>query len=48
MIAYLAFMLFIWSFLIVSEFAAKKLPDTKYSKFWRKHIITDRELGQDK
>jgi len=48
MIAYLTLTLFIWAFLIVSEFIAKKRPDTKYSKFWRKHIITDRDLGQDK
>jgi hypothetical protein len=48
MIAYTTLTLSIWAVLIVSEFIAKKRPDTKYSKFWRKHIITDRDLGQDK
>jgi len=40
MIGYLSFILIFWSILIVSETIANKFPDTKYSKFWRKHILS--------
>ena len=40
MTGYLLFILLFWTVLIVSEFVAIKFPETKYSKFWRKHILS--------
>jgi hypothetical protein len=46
MIAYLTLMILMWVFVIGSEILATKFPNTMYSKFWRKHIITTDDLDK--
>lgn len=40
MIGYILFIIVFWGVLIVSETIAMKFPETKYSKFWRKHVVS--------
>ncbi len=40
MIGYILFIILFWSALILSELFANRFPETRYSKFWRKHILS--------
>lgn len=32
---------------IGGEYLARKKPDSKFSKFWRKHAVTDKDQDSD-
>jgi hypothetical protein len=40
MLEYILAIIIFWTFVIASEIIANKFPENRYSKFWRKHILS--------